>query len=182
MKVLVISGHNDLQHSLSNATILAEVERQLPEVEVRRLDSLYGDGPIDVKAEQEALQRADVIVWQFPVYWYTLPALMKRWLDEVFLHGFAYGTGAVLGGKKFMVSFTTGAPAEAYTGGEGSITDINKLVEMYGAIARLCNLDYKGATWIHGASFAVRDNAEAVARQRQEAVDYAAQLVERIRK
>ena len=46
---------------------------------------------IDVTAEQAKLVKADVIVWQFPVNWYSLPALLKKWLDNVFSHGFAYG-------------------------------------------------------------------------------------------
>lgn len=181
MNVLVISGHNDLQHSVANATVINEIERQLPDAEVRRLDALYGNGPIDVAAEQEALRRADVIVWQFPMYWYSLPALMKRWLDEVFLHGFAYGSTAVLGGKKFLVSLTTGAPAEAYTGGEGAMTDIGKLTEMYGAIARLCNLDYLGAIWANGMITTGQETEAQNEEKRQRALDLAARVVAKVR-
>lgn len=40
---------------------------------------------------------------------------MKQWLDEVFVHGFAHGSTAKLGGKKLILSFTTGAPQALYT-------------------------------------------------------------------
>lgn len=181
MNVLVISGHNDLQHSVANKAILDAIEKQLPEAEVRKLDTLYPDGVIDIKAEQEALLRADLIVWQFPFYWYTMPALMKKWLDEVFQHGFSHGSKAVLGGKKFLVSFTTGAPAMAYTGEEGSIGDITKMVEMYKSIAALCHLDYQGAMWVNGVSYSTRQTAEGIEQQRQEAVAYADKLIARIK-
>lgn len=55
-----------------------------------------------------------MIVLQFPFSWYSVPGLMKLWIDEVFVHGFAHGSTAKLGGKKLIVSFTTGAPATLY--------------------------------------------------------------------
>ena len=108
--ILVVSGHPDLNHSIANATILDELATALPDAEIRRLDWLYPDGKFNIAAEQESLLQADVIVWQFPFSWYGLPGLMKQWLDEVFVHGFAHGSTAKLGGKKLILSFTTGAP------------------------------------------------------------------------
>ena len=97
--ILIVSGHPDLNHSIANATILDEVATALPDAEIRRLDRLYPDGKFNISAEQESLLKADVIVWQFPFSWYGLPGLMKQWLDEVFVHGFAHGSTAKLGGK-----------------------------------------------------------------------------------
>ena len=168
MNILIISGHNDLNNSVANAAILDETARQLPEAEVRKL-------------EQEALRKADLIVWQFPFYWYSLPALMKKWLDEVFVHGFAHGSTAVLGGKKFLVSFTTGAPAEFYTGKEGSVGDIHHMIEMFSATAMLCRLDYQGAMWLNGVSYANRQTEEAIRQQQAEARKYAGKLIARIK-
>ena len=99
MKTLIISGHPDLSTSVANQTILEELEKALPDAEIRKLDQLYPDAVIDVEAEQKALLEADLIVWQFPFWWYSLPWLMKKWLDEVFLHGFSHGSTAKLGGK-----------------------------------------------------------------------------------
>ena len=112
--ILIISGHPNLQHSLANAEILAEVEKSLPQAEIRKLDALYPNRRFDIAAEQDALLKADVIVLQFPFSWYSVPGLMKLWIDEVFVHGFAHGSTAKLGGKKLIVSFTTGAPAALY--------------------------------------------------------------------
>ncbi|MEI5604537.1 NAD(P)H-dependent oxidoreductase, partial [Streptomyces brasiliscabiei] len=70
-QVLIISGHPDSAQSTANALIIKEVQKQLANVEIRYLDKLYPDYQIDVAAEQNALIRADVIVWQFPFYWYS---------------------------------------------------------------------------------------------------------------
>lgn len=110
-----------------------------------------------------------------------MPALMKKWLDEVFLHGFSHGSKGVLGGKKFLVSFTTGAPAVAYTGEEGSIGDITKMMEMYKSIAALCHLDYQGAMWVNGVSYSTRQTPEGVEQQRQAATAYVEKLIAKIK-
>ena len=64
--ILIISGHPNLQHSLANAEILAEVGKSLPQAEIRKLDALYPNRLFDIAAEQDALLKADVIVLQFP--------------------------------------------------------------------------------------------------------------------
>lgn len=180
MNVLIVSGHNDLKNSVANAAIIKELERQLPDAEIRKLDELYPDYRIDVAAEQAALLKADLIVWQFPFYWYTMPALMKKWLDDVFLHGFSHGSTAVLGGKKLLVSFTTGAPATAYTGEPDAMANIEHLTELYTATAKLCHLDYQGAMWVNGVSYSTRQSPEGIEQQRQAAVAYAGRLISRI--
>ena len=72
--VLIISGHPNLSESIGNATILDEVAKALPGAKIRFLDALYPDYRIDVAREQQALLEADVIVWQFPFSWYSVPA------------------------------------------------------------------------------------------------------------
>lgn len=44
-------------------------------------------------AEQEKLLWADTIIFQFPLWWYTMPAILKGWVDRVFTYRFAYGVG-----------------------------------------------------------------------------------------
>ena len=181
MKTLLVAGHPDLSQSVANATILEEIASALPDITVRKLCEAAPDGAFDVAEEQTALAEADLIVWQFPFHWYAMPWFMKKWLDEVFVYGFAHGPGAKLAGKKLLVSFTTGAPAAAYTGQEGSVADIRELVSGFPAIATVCGLDYLGPIWLNGVSYAARDDAEAVARQQSLAREYAARLIARIR-
>ena len=112
MNVLIINGHPTMETSNANKAILEEVKRLLPEVGISELQALYPNYQFDIAAEQAKLVKADVIVWQFPLNWYSLPALFKKWVDDVF--AFAYDTAYRLEGKKLLLSFTIGAPEEAY--------------------------------------------------------------------
>jgi len=112
---LVILGHPDVRnHSIANKIIVDELAR-LEDLEIRELASLYPDFQIDVEAEQQALIAAETIVLQFPFYWYSVPGILKQWLDLVLAYGFAYGSnGTKLHGKRMILSMTIGGPEEAY--------------------------------------------------------------------
>lgn len=140
MKVLVICGHPHLEQSVANAAMLAEYEQS--DVEIRRIGDLYPDFKINVAEEQKALLEADVIVWQFPVYWYGLPSIMKKWQEDVLAHGFAYGSGAKLGGKRLVVSATTGSPVEAYQPGQPQQHTLDDLFIPLHQCAAMCGLEY----------------------------------------
>ncbi|NIL19010.1 NAD(P)H dehydrogenase [Pseudomonas sp. ATCC PTA-122608] len=45
--------------------------------------------PADVMAEQARLDRADALVLVFPIFWWSMPALLKGWIDRVFVNGWA---------------------------------------------------------------------------------------------
>lgn len=73
----------------------------------------------ELKAEMDKLAWADMVIFQFPLWWFSLPAILKGWVDRVFAMGFAYGMAqsyesGVFRGKRGMLSFTTGGPARAY--------------------------------------------------------------------
>ena len=79
---------------------------------------LYREYPrfdIDANVEQRRLQEHDVILFQFPLFWYSTPSIIKEWQDLVLEHGFAYGSnGNELEGKRLMLAVTAAAPEEAY--------------------------------------------------------------------
>ena len=68
----------------------------------------YPDFKINVEHEQELIETHDRIVLQFPFYWYSSPALLKQWEDDVIKAGWAYGGGRALEGKEFMLAVSTG--------------------------------------------------------------------------
>ncbi|MCP3972188.1 MAG: NAD(P)H-dependent oxidoreductase [Rhodobacteraceae bacterium] len=89
------------------------------------------DDGYDVGAEVQSLVCADAVFLQSPVYWMGFPWLFKKYMDEVFTAGIGnglctddgrtrsdpskqYGTGGLLGGRKYMISLTFNAPAEAF--------------------------------------------------------------------
>jgi NAD(P)H dehydrogenase (quinone) len=93
----------------------------------------------DVAAEQDKLRRADLVIFQFPMWWFSMPAIMKGWFERVYAYGFAYGVGehsekrwgkrygeGVLRGKRAMLVVTTGGWAEHYSerGINGPIDDL----------------------------------------------------------
>ncbi|MGJ0481068.1 NAD(P)H-dependent oxidoreductase [Pantoea agglomerans] len=174
--ILVVSGHPDLNNSIGNATILNEVAAALPEVEIRRLDTLYPDGNINVSAEQEALLKAEIIVWQFPFSWYSLPGIMKRWLDEVFVHGFAHGSTARLGGKTLILSFTAGAPQKLYAEDGVFGHKLEDYLIQFETTARLCNLEMQKPIYTCGISYAGR-NEKIIAQQTALAKEHASRLI-----
>jgi NAD(P)H dehydrogenase (quinone) len=96
-----------------------------------------GSIPQDVKEEMDKVLWADLIIFQFPIWWSNFPAILKGWVDRVFYNGFAfnlvemqlYGNGP-LRGKKAMLSFTTGAPRELYTD-EGPHGEIEVLIKYF---------------------------------------------------
>ncbi|MGF1727371.1 NAD(P)H-dependent oxidoreductase [Photobacterium nomapromontoriensis] len=111
MNVLVINGHPDLSQSVANATILADLRAQTPWT-IHSVAGFAGD----IRAEQQRLLDADVIVVQFPLYWSTYPAVLKKWVDEVFSYGFAFGPdGSKLKDKPLLFSVTAGATQASYS-------------------------------------------------------------------
>lgn len=92
----------------------------------------------DILAEQEKVAWADVLVFQFPLWWFGPPAILKGWFDRVFVQGFAfglhdeqgrdlrYGAGAPLAGKRALVVTTVGARPTAFhaRGVHGHIEDV----------------------------------------------------------
>jgi NAD(P)H dehydrogenase (quinone) len=82
----------------------------------------------DVAAEQDKLRRADLVIFQFPMWWFSMPAIMKGWFERVYAYGFAYGVGehseqrwgerygeGAFRGKRAMLVVTTGGWAEHYS-------------------------------------------------------------------
>lgn len=71
----------------------------------------------DILREQDRVAAADVVIFQFPLWWYAVPAILKGWADRVLSYGFAYtdrnvfDTG-LLRGKRAMLSITTGGSAQ----------------------------------------------------------------------
>lgn len=149
-QVLVISGHPDLSASYTNTVIINELKNQIDDIEVRRLDSLYPDYQIDIQAEQQALVKADVVILQFPFYWYSVPALMKKWIDDVFAFNFAFGPeGDKLKGKELILSFTIGGPAESYDPLSYNHFTIEEMLRPLQQLAYLANMNYSKPIYTH---------------------------------
>jgi len=85
----------------------------------------------EIEAEINKIDWCDLMIWQFPLWWFGLPAVLKGWVDRVFAMGRTYGGGriydtGVFRGKRALLSLTTGGPEDAYGKGafNGDITAI----------------------------------------------------------
>ncbi len=130
MKTLIVFSHSYYQQSNVNRSLL-ETANLLPDVTIRNLDGLYGSdfNKIDVVQEQKLLSENNRIVFQFPVFWFNMPPMLKAYMDRVFAHGWAYGSGGrALVGKEFQLVISTGSPKEKYDKGAMIIEDLMKPV------------------------------------------------------
>lgn len=150
--VLLVLAHPALERSRANRA-LAKAAKGLSGVTFKDLYETYPDFVIDIEAEQEALVAHDVVALQFPLFWYSTPALLKEWLDLVWLHGFAYGVdGTALKGKKLFVTCTTGASAKAYHAHGYNRFSMDEFLRPLEQTAHLCGMEWETPFVVHGAS------------------------------
>lgn len=181
-KILIISGHPNINDSFANKIILEEVNSKLPNSEIRYLDKLYPDFKIDSETEQASLIKADVIVFQFPIFWYSMPSLLHRWVEDTFVHGFSHGsTGDKLKGKKLILSFTTGAPESMYQYGGLQSYPIEDFLLPIKQMAKLCQLDLTDFIYTGGLSYASRNDETRLKEMKNRSIQHADKLVNKLK-
>ena len=116
-------------------------------------------GPTDdVRAEQEKIIWCDVLIFQFPMWWFGMPAILKGWVDRTMTRGFAYASGrkydaGMFKGRRAMVSATTGTAASLYEP-DGIDGDINHILwPIHNGIFRYLGFDVlpPNVAWMPGA-------------------------------
>jgi glutathione-regulated potassium-efflux system ancillary protein KefF len=132
--------------------VLAAALRATPGVELRPLYDLYPDFDVDIDAEQRALLSAELIVWLHPVYWYSVPALLKHWFDKVLAVGWAYGDGGTqLAGKSCLWVPTTGGDARDFAVSGMHAHRFESFVPPIEQTARFCGMAWEAPLVVHGA-------------------------------
>ncbi|BAZ32418.1 putative NAD(P)H quinone reductase [Cylindrospermum sp. NIES-4074] len=128
---------------------------------------------LDIKAELEKLEWCDVLIFQFPLWWFGLPAILKGWVDRVFVMGRIYGGGkwydnGVFQGKKAMLSLTTGGPRTMYSeiGLNGDIHSI--LFPINHGILRFVGFDVLPPFIVWGASRIGDERRQAYLKEYQQ--------------
>jgi NAD(P)H dehydrogenase (quinone) len=100
----------------------------------------------DIAAEIEKVAWCDLMILQFPLYWFSVPAILKGWIDRVFVPGFAFGGGAWyerggLVGKRAMLAMTMAAyPEMMAPDGINGLLDVNLWPIQNGVLA-FCGFD-----------------------------------------
>lgn len=181
-RTLIVHAHPRPAHSVATRGLLLALS-DLPDLAVHSLYDRYPDFDIDVAAEQQALREADLIVWLSPVYWYSVPGLLKHWFDTVLTHGWAYGhahapdgagpaTRALAGKTAWWVASAGGHPAMYSPGGEHgrAFADYTPAIEQ---TARFCGMHWAPPFVLHGGhrlDAAARAQAGRALRQQAEAL------------
>jgi len=149
-KILILFAHPALERSRVNRQLVREIEG-VSGVTFHDLYQLYPDFFIDVQREQELLLQHEIIVWQHPLYWYSVPPLLKQWIDLVLEHGWAYGkTGKALAGKKLFNAVTAGGGKQAYCENGYNRYSIREFMRPFEQTACLCSMQYLPPFVVHG--------------------------------
>jgi glutathione-regulated potassium-efflux system ancillary protein KefF len=155
-EIVVIAAHPALEHSRITRRLLQAVAAldatRRGRIGVRDLYALYPDYFIDVAAEQAALRPAGLVVWLQPIHWYSMPPLLKLWLDEVFSFGWAYGPGGTaLRGKDLWLVASTGGPASSYHPAGYNRRFFDAYLPPYEQAARLTGMRWLPPLVLHAA-------------------------------
>ncbi|MDO5638992.1 MAG: NAD(P)H-dependent oxidoreductase [Neisseria sp.] len=129
--VLIINGHQPFPTAkgrLTQTLVELAAEAAIAKGHTVQTSSVL---QFDTEAEVQKHLWADIIIVQFPIYWMTVPWPLKKYMDEVFSAGSAgifcngdgrssknptagYGSGGLLGGKRYLLSVTFNAPRQAF--------------------------------------------------------------------
>ncbi len=98
-----------------------------------------------IEEEQQKIEWCDVMIWQFPLWWFSVPAIIKGWIDRVFAMGRFYNNGVIyengmFRGKKALLSITAGGPEKNY------------IKERYGELAVILHPLHRGVLEFTGFS------------------------------
>jgi glutathione-regulated potassium-efflux system ancillary protein KefG len=162
--VLILFAHPALERSRVNR-LLVEAVRDLPGVTFHDLYEAYPEFDVDVRREQELLERHEVIVLHHPFFWYSTPALLKQWQDLVLQHGWAYGSGGTaLVDKRILSVVTTGGRESAYQHEGRNCFTMRELLAPIEQTFCLCGSDYLPPFIAHGTLGMSEDTIRAHAR------------------
>ena len=133
-------SHPDVAQSSSQQFLLAAVKGE-EQIQVRHLESILAEQEsehFDKTLERACLQDTDRIIFQFPLYWYQCPSVMKQWMDEVLTLNLSQKAK-----KEFGIVVTVGAKQDRYTAGGSVGFGIEELLRPYQALAHQLGWNYQ---------------------------------------
>jgi glutathione-regulated potassium-efflux system ancillary protein KefF len=161
----LVFAHPYPDRSRANRRLLEAVS-DLPGLEVRSLYDSYPMFDIDVRGEQAALTRAEVVVWQHPIHWYSVPSLLKHWFDKVLLKGWAYGEGGTaLRGKRCLWVATTGGDDRAYQPSGMHARPFEEYLPVVEQTARFCGMRWEQPLVVKAAHRLTKAELDAAAER-----------------
>ncbi|RST99896.1 hypothetical protein CBF32_11000 [Vagococcus fluvialis] len=134
LKTLIVLAHPEYEDSNTQQFLIAST-KNLKDVSIRYLD----EEKIDKREEKELLKEADRIIFQFPMYWYSAPFLLKRWLDEVFDDSLIVNG---LKNKELGLVVTMGLSQEDFAAGRSEKFTLSEIFRPFEALANKCQMTY----------------------------------------
>src|SRR5690606_11737672 len=190
-RTLVVIAHPDPNsfNQAINTHLVAALEEQNHQVRVRdlyalgfdpvlsleelqRYDSQEGDVPAEVKAEQDEILWADHLIFIYPTWWWSMPAVMKGYFDRVFIPGFAFeaddqGIKGLLAGKKAWIIQTTGSN-QTYIEENGFDRMLKTPMEI--GLFNFCGIEVVDHQILAGVPFVSSEEREALLEQLKDAM------------
>ncbi|SMY18002.1 MULTISPECIES: NAD(P)H-dependent oxidoreductase [Photobacterium] len=156
-KILILFAHPSQNRSEINVPLF-NASKGFDHVTTVDLYAEYPRYRIDIDKEQQRLRDHDVIVFMFPLYWYSTPSLLKEWQDLVLEYGFAYGSeGTALQGKKFLCALTAGGSESSYRKEGFNHFTIRELLQPLEQMAELTGMEFLAPFALFGAGTATEE-------------------------
>ncbi|MDJ0749395.1 MAG: NAD(P)H-dependent oxidoreductase [Woeseiaceae bacterium] len=141
-RLIVYYAHPGHRYSHVNC-VMSRAAREIDGVTYVDLYEDYPRFDINVNVEQQRLLDHDVILFEFPLFWYSTPSILKEWQDIVLEHGFAYGAGGdKLAGKTMMLAITAAGPEDAYSSGGYQQYPLRDFLRPLEQTANLCEMRF----------------------------------------
>lgn len=157
MATSVMVFHPHMERSHANRALM-DAAAQVPGTVVRDMYAQYPDFRIDVARERAIAADADLIVFQFPLYWYSAPALLKEWEDAVF-----EVDGSSLEGKRMLLAVTAGGKLEDYAEDGKQGATMAQVLRPYRMTANYLGMRFEDPLLLHHAHHIADDELVAVA-------------------
>ena len=149
--LIVYYAHPGHSHSQANR-LMCKYAKTVEHITHVDLYAEYPRFDINVDREQQRLCEHDTVVFQFPLFWYSPPSLIKEWMDLVLEYGFAYGTnGNCLENKTLLLAITAAGPEEAYTTQGYQCYSLREFIRPFEQTARLCGMRFQPPYVLYGS-------------------------------
>lgn len=161
------------RHNFNSTFDPAFFKQQLEEVHATKINGFIPG----LDTEQQKVEWCDLMIWQFPLWWFSVPAILKGWVDRVFAMGRIYGGGHIYEtgtfvGKKAMLSLTTGGKEADYfkNGFNGDL--LSMLKPLHRGILQFTGFSVLHPQVVYGpARISPAERAEALAGWRSRLLD-----------
>jgi len=156
-KILILYAHEHHDNSQINRPMVDAV-RNMDGITFVDLYREYPDFNIDQIRETERLFEHDIIIFQFPMHWYSTPAILKEYQDKIILAEHAYSPkGKAFVGKYFFCALSTGGTAENFGPGSRNNYSVLEFMRPQEQTMRAAGMTYLSPFVIYGAATVAQD-------------------------